>query len=178
MKKNRDKAFSVKRIATNAVLIAIYIAISMLAFNMGPFKLTFEAFPVIVCAVIFGPVDAMLVGGIAELINQLFTFGVTPTTILWILPILIRGFMIGIFSKVWKKKNTVVFLVICIVAAVVHSLLNTLALYVDSKMFGYYTEALVFGALFVRVLASVITATIMAIATKVVVQALKKSNLI
>ena len=180
--KNKNKAFPAKRIAINAVLIATYIAISLLAFNLGPFKFTFEAFPVIVCAVIYGPIDAMLVGGVGELINQLFTFGLTPTTLLWLLPILMRGLMIGLFAKTWKsitaKKNKVAFLGVCVVAAVVHSLLNTLALYVDSKMFGYYTQVLVFGALFVRVLASVITAAIMALATMAVVKALKKSNLI
>ena len=169
-------------------MIATYIALSLLAFNLGPLKFTFEAFPVIVCAVIYGPIDAMLVGGIGELLNQLFTFGITPTTLLWMLPILSRGLLIGLFAKLWKKgnamttitakKNTVAFLTICVMSAVVHSLFNTLALYVDSRMFGYYSKALVFGALFMRIVASVITAVVMALATKMVVRALKKSNLI
>ena len=160
-----------------------YIVFSLLAFNLGPLKFTFEPFPVIVCAVIFGPIDAMLVGGIGELLNQLFTFGITPTTLLWLLPILSRGWLIGVLGNLWKKRNgtivitaktnTVAFLVICVISAVVHSLLNTLALYVDSKMFGYYSKALVFGALFMRITASVITAVVMALATKLVVKALK-----
>ena len=186
--KKSNKRIETKRIAINAVLIATYIVLSMLAFNLGPLKFTFEAFPIILCAVIFGPMDGMLVGGIGELLNQILTFGLTPTTVLWILPILSRGFIIGILAKVWKKeigpsavsakRVPMMFMVVCVVTGIIHSLINTFALYVDSKMFGYYTEALVFGALFVRILASVITAIIMGFATKAVVHALKKARLI
>ena len=35
---------------------------------------------VILCAIVFGPVDAAIVGGVAELLNQMLTFGFTPTT--------------------------------------------------------------------------------------------------
>ena len=115
-------------------------------------------------------------------------FGITPTTVLWILPIVSRGLIVGIVAKLWKKKsgdtgivekkNPTVFFVVCIVTAIIHSILNTLALYVDSKMFGYYSYALVFGALFVRLLSSVITAIIMALTIKMVVHALKKASLI
>lgn len=186
--KKTNQKMNTKRIALNAVLIATYIVLSMLAFNLGPIKFTFEAFPVILCAVIFGPIDAMIVGGIGELLNQLLTFGITPTTVLWILPIVSRGLIVGIVAKLWKKKsgdtgivekkNPTVFFVVCIVTAIIHSILNTLALYVDSKMFGYYSYALVFGALFVRLLSSVITAIIMALTIKMVVHALKKASLI
>lgn len=171
------KKVNARKIAINAVLIATYIVLSLLAINLGPLKLTFEPFPVILVAVVFGPVDAMIVGGLGELINQMLTFGLTPTTFLWILPIVSRGLLIGIIAKVWKKVP-VVFLGVNVVAGVLHSVLNTIALYVDSKMFGYYSEALVFGALFVRIAASVITAIIMVYATKSVVHALKKTGLI
>ena len=177
-----------KRIAMNAVMIGVYVVLSMLAIPIGGFKITFEHFPVVLCAVIFGPVDAMLVGGIGELFNQLTTFGVTPTTVLWVLPIVFRGLILGLCVKIFKKqmdsvairgkKFPVVFLCVCVISGILSSFLNTFALYIDSKMFGYYTDALVFGSLSVRILLSSITSVIIGLTIKAVVHALYKSRLV
>ncbi len=185
MQENQTKA---KRIVMNAVMVGVYIALTFLTIPMGGLKITFEHFPVVLSAVIFGPVDAMLVGGIGELLNQLFSFGLTPTTALWILPIVSRGFIVGLCAKLFKKQMSstaicekgvpVIFLIVCVISGVISSCLNTFALYVDSKMFGYYTYALVFGSLLVRISLSVITSVIICFATKAVLHALHKENLI
>ena len=179
---------NIVRIATNAVLIAVYVVLSMLAIPIGGLKVTFEHFPVVLCAVVFGPIDAILVGGIGELINQLTSFGITPTTVLWILPIVSRGLIVGICSRTIKGHMTptaivnkhipTIFLAVCIFSGVISSMLNTLALYVDSKMFGYYSFAMVFGALAVRILLSVITSIVIGIAIKPILHALRHANLI
>lgn len=177
-----------KRIVMNAVMVGVYIALSLVAIPIGGLKITFEHFPVILSAVIFGPVDAMLVGGIGELLNQLFSFGLTPTTALWILPIVFRGLVVGLCAKLFKKQMSftaicekqvpVVFALVCVISGIFSSCLNTFALYVDSKMFGYYTYALVFGALLVRILLSVLTSIIISFAIKAVLHALSKEHLI
>lgn len=176
------------RMTVNAVMVAVYYVLSLLVIQIGGLKITFEHFPVVLSAVIFGPTDAMLVGGVGELINQLTSFGITPTTALWILPIVARGLFLGIGVKLLNKQMKpsaiimqrfpLVFFVMCIVTGICSSCLNTLALYVDSKIFGYYTYALVFGSLFVRVLLGVITSVIIAVAIKSVLHALKKAQLI
>mgnify|MGYP002512143415 CR=1 FL=1 len=122
---SKNKGITAKRLAMDAVLIALYVALSMLAIVLGGFKLTFEHLPVIICAVMFGPVDAMLVGGLGELINQMLTFGFTPTTILWMTPAMFRGLSMGLCAKflakyaglnaVIEKKLPIAFLVICVV---------------------------------------------------------------
>ena len=53
-----------KRLATNAMLAALYFALSMLAVPMGGLKLTFEHLPVIIAAMMFGPVDALIIGAL------------------------------------------------------------------------------------------------------------------
>ena len=58
------------------------------------------------------------------------------------------------------------------------SLINTFTLYVDSKMFGYYSYAMVFGVLWLRLATGAISSVLMAVASKPVVLALKKSKLI
>ena len=184
----KKKQMTIMRMAVNAVLVAIYVVLTFLVIPIGGLKVTFEHFPVVLCAVLFGPVDAMLVGGLGELINQLTSFGLTPTTVLWILPIVARGLLLGLCGTLLKKRlslNAIIvkkiplaFLSACIITGVVSSCLNTLALYVDSKMFGYYTYALVFGALFIRILLGVITSVLITFAIKSVLHALKKANLI
>ena len=178
----------IKRLAINAVLVAVYVALTWLVIPIGGLKITFEHFPVVLCAVLFGPIDAMLVGGVGELINQMMTFGITPTTLLWILPIVVRGLVIGFGTKVMKnelsltaivnKKIPTTFMIVCVLSGIIASLLNTLALYVDSRMFGYYSFAMVFGALAVRILLSVLTSVVIGIAVKPIIIALRKSRLL
>ena len=185
-----SKKVKVKRMVMNAALIAVYVVLSLpfMVISVGGLKITFEHFPIVLCAVLFGPVDALLVGGIGELINQVTSFGITPTTILWILPIVIRGLMVGLCAKGFKKgmsrkvivqkKVPLVFWAVCIVSGIVSSLFNTLALYVDSKLFGYYTFAMVFGALAVRLLMSAVTAVVIAVAIKPILHALRHESFV
>lgn len=172
----------------NAALIGVYIVLSYLAIPLGGLKITFEHFPVILSAVTFGPGDAMLVGGIGKLMNQLMTYGFTPTTVLWILPIVFRGAFLGILSKLWKKRMgaaaicrshfPIVFIIMCIVSGLLASCINTFAFYVDSKMLGYYKYELVFGMFLVRLLMSAVSSLLMGLMTKAVLHALKKQELI
>ena len=185
---NKHSKFSAKRLAINAALVALYIALSMLAVPIGGFKLTFEHLPVILCAVVFGPVDALIVGALAELMNQMLTFGFTPTTILWMAPAMFRGLSIGLCAKflpkffgleaLLEKKAPAMFLICCIVSGLICSLINTFTLYVDSKMFGYYSYAMVFGVLWLRLGASAISSALMAVVVKPLLHALRKTKLI
>ena len=185
-----QKKKTVIRLTINAMLIAIYIVLSLpiMTLNVGGLKLTFEHFPVVLSAILFGPIDGIIVGAIGELINQMTTFGITPTTALWILPIVLRGFLVGMGSVLLKrymkleaiiqKKVPILFLIVCVLSGICSSCFNTLALYVDSKMFGYYSEALVFGALSMRITMSVITSVLMVFIIKPILHALKKAHLI
>ena len=177
-----------KRMATNAMLAALYFALSMLAIPMGGLKLTFEHLPIIITALLFGPLDALIVGALGELINQMMTFGFTPTTILWMTPAMFRGLSMGLCAKflanhaglpaVLEKKLPVAFLVTCVISGLICSLLNTFTLYVDSKMFGYYSYAMVVGVFWVRLAASAASSVLMSIAGKPVVVALRKAKII
>ena len=180
--------FSAKRLAINAAMVALYVALSMLAVPIGGFKLTFEHLPIILCAVFFGPVDALIVGALAELLNQMLTFGFTPTTLLWMAPAMFRGLSMGLCAKfapkilgkeaLLEKKVPAAFFVCCIVSGLICSLINTFTLYVDSKMFGYYSYAMVFGVLWLRLGASAISSALMSVVAKPLIHALRKTNLI
>ena len=188
MTNKKTSAFSTRRLALNAVMVAMYFALSMLAIPMGGLKLTFEHLPIIITALLFGPLDALIVGALGELINQMMTFGFTPTTILWMTPAMFRGLSMGLCARflskhvglnaVIEQKLPVAFVVACVISGLICSLLNTFTLYVDSKMFGYYSYAMVFGVFWVRMAASAVSSVLMSIAGKPVVVALRKAKIV
>ena len=177
-----------KRMATNAMLAALYFALSMLAIPVGGLKLTFEHLPVIIAALMFGPVDALVIGALGELANQMMTYGFTVTTVLWMAPAMFRGLSVGLCAKflskyvganaVIEKKLPLAFLVTCVISGLICSLLNTFTLYVDSKMFGYYSYAMVFGVLWIRLAASAVSSVVMAVAAKPVLAAMRKAKIV
>ncbi len=181
--------FSVKRMALDAIMIAMFYVLSLFSIQAGGLKFTFSSLPIVLCAAIFGPVDAFLVGTLGAFLEQLLgAYGLTPTTVLWILPHSIRGLFIGLSLlgiRKWispeaplDQKGGAWFIGVCLVAAVIVSCLNTLTLYVDSKMFGYYTYALVFGSLVWRIVSGLVVSFGVAVATIPVAKALKKARLV
>ena len=154
--------FTVRRLALDAMLVAVYIVLGFLKIPIGNLlRINLASFSVVVCAIVFSPIDGLVVGFLGEFLSQVLgPYGLTPTTLLWVLPEAVRGLLLGCImlgftkkyslSQLIKSKSMVAFLAACIVTGVVASLLNTFALYVDSKMFGYYSYYMVFGVLAVR----------------------------
>ena len=151
-----------KRLTLLAMLIAIYVVLSILTIRTANFKVTLEAFPILVAGLLSGPIDGLIVGGAGSFVYQLLFsgYGLTATTILWILPHALSGLLAGLYAKTCHYeldfKKTVF---ICLISAWLVTALNLLALYVDSRLYGYYSKALVFGSLLMRI----ITGTILAI---------------
>ena len=159
----RNTHFPARRLAINAMLIAIYVLLGFAKIPIGNLlRINLASFSVVVCAVLFSPVDGLIVGFLGEFISQVIgPFGMTPTTLLWVAPEAVRGLLLGCAMVAFTKKQLTPsallksraiawYLVACVVTGVIASLLNTFALYVDSKMFGYYNYYMVFGILLVR----------------------------
>ncbi len=192
----RKQTLSPKRMAMDAVMAAVYILIATLfVINTGSFKITLESLPVIIIGFLFGPLDAMLVGFIGELINQILSMGFTPTTLLWVAPKVLQGLVIGLAMKPlrnayfvspdqeghpWLQKalQTVYFFAINYAAAVLVTLTNTFAWYVDSKLYNYYNPLVLFGQLGARIVTGLICTTIMAVIAVPVIAALRRARLV
>jgi hypothetical protein len=116
------------------------------------------------------------------------SYGFTATTMLWVLGPAVRGLIIGLGVLLFKKqmsletivgsKKPYIYVIVNIVASAVTSSLNTLALYVDSKMFGYYEYHMVFGVLFTRIITGIFSSLIMAAIVIPVLVSLKKTKLV
>ena len=168
-----------KRLTSLAMLIAVYCVLSILTpIKVLNFKFTLEAFPIYVASLLLGPVDGLIVGGVGSFIYQiLFSgYGITATTILWVLPHAISGYVAGLYAR--SKNFSLDFGQTCfivIISNLIVTALNTLALYVDSKMFGYYSQTLVFGSLGLKIITGIILAVIYSLAMPKLIALLKKN---
>lgn len=178
MQKTRKSRISIRMMAIDAVLVAMYVVLNSIAFRTANIKFTLDAFPIIVGAVMFGPLHGSLIGFLGSAIYQLFFsgYGITPTTILWMLPVIVRGFIVGFYSKRRNYQPPMGGLAaITIIAGVLTTALNTLALYTDSIIYHYYSYELVFGLLIPKFIISIILAVVFALITPALVKKIRKN---
>mgnify|MGYP002517445073 FL=1 len=171
---SKHAKFSMRRIVIDALLISLFFVLSLFSVELGGVKITFVSLPTVVCAMLYGPVDACIVGFLGAFLEQMMKYGFTATTVLWLLPAAIRGLVIGLGVVLFRKqmsleaiavsKKPFVYYAVCLVAGLLTSCANTLVYYVDSLLFHYYSYALIFGVFWIRLanglLTSLITATI------------------
>jgi ECF transporter S component (folate family) len=140
-----------KQLVIDAMMAAMCAVLGYLALDLGAVKVTFESLPILLSALLFGPVDGMLVGGVGTLVYQLLRYGVTATTLLWILPYVVCGLIVGAWAKkkqfMLSRAQTVALVV---AAELVVTGLNTGALYADSHIYGWYYPGLIMGVLGLR----------------------------
>jgi ECF transporter S component (folate family) len=177
MSKNRPVSrsaggFTAFRLASDALLIALYFVLSFFTSRLvlGGVRISFAALPLVICAMLYGPWDALLVGLLGEFLTQLLAWGLTATTALWCIPEALRGLMLGLGALAFagkmppyagkRVKNYMLYLALCVAAGIVTSCANTLVYYVDAKLFGYYAYALIFGVFWLRLLVGAGTAVL------------------
>lgn len=145
--------FSVRSMALAAILAAMCTVLGGLSVKIGGnFEFSFESLPVHMGALLFGPVEGALIGGLGTFIYQVLLSGcgVTVTTPPWILPYVACGIVVGLGARGAAPARGPRLTLLMLAAELAVTLLNTLALYVDSVVYSYYSPALVFGTLAVR----------------------------
>lgn len=143
--------FTTRQMALDAVLAAVCAVLGYFGPDLGNLKITFEGLPVLIAALLFSPLDGAAVGGLGTLLYQLLRYGVTATTPLWILPYVLCGLLVGWIGDRHAPEKTRLRLGLTVLAGEgLVFLLNTLVIYADSKIYGYYSAAYVFGSFFVR----------------------------
>ena len=178
------KSFTTKRLVIDALLVALFFVLSMFAVEIAGVKITFVSLPTVVCALLYGPVDACIVGLLGAFLEQMLKYGFTATTVLWLLPAVLRGLIVGLGTVVLRRsmsieaitstKKPYVYYVVCIVAGLVTSCSNTLVFYLDSVI---YSFAMIFGMFWVRIATGVLASLVTAVVALPVVVALRKFHL-
>lgn len=148
-----------KQLAADAVLAAMCAVLGAVSLDFGNLKISFESLPVLMAALMFGPLDGLAVGGIGTLIYQLLRYGVTATTLLWCLPYALCGVLAGLYARAKgfmlnpRQLAAAVFS-----ACILIFVLNTAVMYVDSIVYGYYSFVYIFGSIVPRVLICLVKA--------------------
>ena len=156
-----------KRLVTNAMLAAVYVVLSnYVALPLGPMKLTLDGLPIVLAALLFGPVDGLLVGLIGNLLSQLLgPYGVSATTFLWAIPDGVRGLLVGLYGRLRgpELKRTGLG-VLFVVTALVVTGLTTAVMYVDCLVYRYsfltYSPYILWRVLAGILVAAVFTAVV------------------
>ena len=68
-----------RKLALNAVLAAMCAALGALALDLNSIKITFESFPILLGALLFGPLDGLAVGFCATAFRPRRCSGYCPT---------------------------------------------------------------------------------------------------
>ena len=191
MQKQRKGVMTIKRIAFNAVFIAVYVVLRYFNIPMGnAFRFTLAPFAVILCSLLYGPVDGLIVGFLGEFLSQILgPYGLTPTTVLWCVGETLRGLTLGLCAvlclRKWlldhqrpNGKQIAIVLLCCMLTGILAALCQTFALYVDSNMFGYYRYEIVFGVLVWRVVVYVVLSAIFGYVSMPIISALRKAKLV
>ena len=107
--------FSVRTIAYCALFAAMSIVLArILGLPIGnDVRISFEAVPIILAGLLFGPVAGGLVGFCADLLGSLMTFGFTP---MLCLPPILVGLCCGFISNWLRQKMTLTRLIISLLA--------------------------------------------------------------
>ncbi len=140
-----------RQLCYSAILAAMTAVLGYTAIDLGNLKVTFESLPILLGAILFGPVEGLLIGGVGTFIYQMLRYGVSATTLLWMLPYIVAGFMMGYYSKRKEfRLSAKQILIMTFACEIVITAINTVAMYIDSKIYGYYSFAYIFGSLGVR----------------------------
>lgn len=158
--------FSTKRICWVAMLAALCFLLNMVQIRLpANLRITFDSLPVVVGALLFGPVEATLAALIGEFFTQMLSeYGLTATTMLWLIPPALRGLAIG--AAAWALRGTdrpletrvPLCYGVCLLASILTTAANTAVIWLDSVIYGYYSFALVFGSALVRFATGLLTA--------------------
>jgi len=152
-KTGRKQTMSVVRIAYDALLAALVVVLGYYAIDLGNNKITLESLPVLIGALMFGPVDGVLIGGVGNFIYQILKYGFSVTTVLWILPHVIQGLLVGLYAKKRGfRLKRVESIAIVLFSEVLTTVLNTGVIAADALIFGYFTYTYVFGSLAIRLI--------------------------
>lgn len=164
-----------KRIALNAMLIAMYFLLSnYFALNLGPIRLTLDMLPIIVGACLFGPLDGLLIGLIGNFLFQLLgPYGISATTPLWMLPDGVRGLLVGLLLSGGMVRSKLKYATVLGLISVAVATLTTGVMYVDCLVYRYsfavYTPFIVW-----RYLAGLLISALLALVLPALLRALER----
>ena len=137
------KRFDSYKICILALLTAMMVLLSLtLAIRTEHMKISFGSLPVVLAAMMFGPLEGAVVAILGEFMVQMLTYGLVPTTPIWIFPPALRALAVG-GAALWLRrsgtaleKRPVILYVSCVVGAILTTTGNTFGMWLESLIYG------------------------------------------
>ena len=172
---------TVRFICLAGVMAAMYVGLDLLAVSVsapfgGNLKISLSGLPVIIVSIFAGPLWGAATGFVGAFTGQMITYGMSATTLLWVLPAVIRGLSMGYLFKAFKKslKPGILTLETCI-SSILVTLFNTGAMLVEQKLYGYYQSFYaIYIAIPTRVIAGIVTAVVFSLMLPTIIDTLNK----
>ena len=171
----------IQKLCVCGILSALYFALEFLSQELsqivaGRIELPLSSLPLILAAVLFGPIWGGAVGLIGGFLSQAFSqYGLMVTTPIWIAPAVIQGIVMGVLFYCFKKRcdfQTLFFEILC--SSIVLTFLNSVALYCDG-LINHYTSTVFSVTLAIRICFGIAASIIFAILTPPIVNTVKKN---
>ncbi len=169
-----------RMLVLDALMIALFVVLSrLLSFEIAGVKITIAALPIIFTAFYLGLTHTVIVSVLAEFITQVLGFGLTPTTVLWMIPGIVRGILICLFIRyLFKKTNNIKstthlqYFIMIFISAVVVFILNTFVIIFDGWLYKYLTVVAAIAQLVPRFISMCLSVILYTVATKAVIDKL------
>lgn len=164
-----------RKIAVVGMLSAMCAILGYISIDFANLRFTFVSFPIYVGAFLLGGPSGFLIGFIGNFIYQVLKFGITATTVLWIIPYAAAGYVAGVYAKSknfnMNARQTMFIIAVC---AFMISTLNTISFFIDAKIYGYYNPVTMFAAIPPRYVKTVIEVIIYSAVVPTVLHAVRR----
>jgi len=145
-KRKRKINYTTRNMCLIALLSALSIVLDIISIRNDFTKITLYALPLILASLLFHPFIGVCAGLVTGFISQVICYGITPTTILWMIPYILWGAIPGILANKLNVVNKEHLYFPILVSAFLITCINSIILYLDGAIMGYtvsYTLTLI-----------------------------------
>lgn len=141
---------ALERLVLDALFAALTLVLGLyLTVRVGNIiEISLSSLPVLFAAFLFGTADALAVAFVGSFLEQLILFGIGPTTPIWMAPMLLLALLAGLLSLPVRRqirnplRRRIALAAVTVIAELIFSLSNTVALFLDAWIYHYSVAAL------------------------------------
>ena len=146
----------IHKISISSAMAALATILNLLSVRTDTNLYSIYALPLLISGILYGPLVGSLTGFATGFIVQLCTYGLQPTTFLWLMAPISWGLVSGLIAKLFKYKiNKLIIALEVSLSSIIALILNSLGMILDGLIYNYST-AFVYAGLLLRVGVSII----------------------
>lgn len=181
----KKKQVTLYKLCALALLTAMMALFTLTLSIQAPYgKLSFGSLPVVLAAMLFGPLEGAAVAVLGEFIAQVLgPYGLMPTTFIWIWPPAVRALAVGGAAAALRRSGSrlerrpAVCYAVCAAGAVLTTVSNTLGMWLESLIYHTSFAAAAFWVP-ARFVSGICTALIIATICMPLAQILRRSGVL